>query len=162
MRANDRLKGMTTARIGDATRAQVAVAWSDLLDQLAAGELMAPVYLKHGLTRDSVRCWRAENPEREKEWDAAREQSADAYAERALEVAYNGGSNPAHARVMVDTLKWAAAKRNPRAYSDRVDHNVTVKTIDLTRIIEAANARLAAAHAGRIIEHEVPKLEDLL
>ena len=152
---------MPQTRISAATAARIAAAWPDLLDRLARGNIMQRAYQAHGLSADMVRCWRAGDPEREKAWDAAREQSADAYADQALRVAYNRRFDPAHARVLVDTLKWAAAKRNPRGYSDRVDHNVTVKTIDLTRIIEAANARLASA---RVIEAEVvrPALESLL
>ena len=141
-------------RISDETAARIAAAWPDLLDALAAGQVMAPVYAAAGLSADMVRCWRRLDSAREKDWDTAREQSADALADMALEVAYNDKVDPAHARVRIDTLKWAAAKRNPRAYSDKATLDVNVRTVDLTRIIEAANARLAAVQSGRIIEHE--------
>jgi hypothetical protein len=58
-------------------------------------------------------------------------------------------------RVHVDTLKWAARIRNPRAYSDKSSIDVNVRTVDLTRIISEANARLAAREAGRVIEGTV-------
>jgi hypothetical protein len=52
----------------------------------------------------------------------ARDEAADALADEALEVAR--GSVPERAasdRLLVDTLKWTAAKRRPRTYSDKVD-----------------------------------------
>ena len=52
----------------------------------------------------------------------AREEAADALADEALEVAR--GSVPERAasdRLLVDTLKWTAAKRRPREYGDKVD-----------------------------------------
>ena len=149
-------------RISPETAERIAQAWPDLLDALAAGEVMAPHYARHKVSADQVRVWRvAGGPERAAEWDAAREQSADAYADQVAGIINNPGGDSGLARVRVDGLKWLAAKRNPRGYSDRVDHNVTVKTIDLTRIIEAANRRLADA---RVIPGEVvrPELESLL
>jgi hypothetical protein len=56
--------------------------------------------------------------------------------------------------VHVDTLKWACAKRNPRTYSEKAQLDVNVKTLDLTRIISEANARLANAPRGRVLEHD--------
>lgn len=151
-------------RISAETAARITQAWPDLLDQLAAGEVMAPHYKRHKVTADQVRVWRvAGGPERAHEWDAAREQSADAYADQVADIVNNPGGDSGIARARLDALKWLASKRNPRAYSDRVDHNVTVKTIDLTRIIEAANARLAASAPHRVIEAEVvrPAIESL-
>ena len=158
-------------RISVETAARIAAAWPALLDALAAGQVMAPVYAAAGFSADMVRCWRAQDQARETEWDKAREQSADALADMALAVANNDKVDPAHARVRIDTYKWAAAKRNPRAYSDKATLDVNVKTVDLTRIIEAANARLAAAQVARVVEGEVvrsgmallaPELGDLL
>lgn len=151
-------------RISAETAARIEKAWPDLLDQLAAGEVMAPHYARHGVSADQVRCWRALDKPRETAWDEAREQSADAYLDRIAEVANNASADPAGARVKIDAWRWLAAKRNPRAYSDKAQLDVNVRTIDLTRVIEAANARLAAAQVGRIIEGQVltPKLEELL
>ena len=59
----------------------------------------------------------------------------------------------AHARTRIDTLKWAARLRNPRDYSDKAQLDVNVRTVDLTRIIEQANQRLANAPRARILEH---------
>lgn len=142
-------------RISEETAARIEAAWPDLLDQLAAGEVMAPHYARHGLTADQVRVWRVREDQRSKEWDAAREQSAEAYADRVAEIIDNTGADSGIARVKIDGLKWLASKRNPRVYSDKSQVDVNVRTVDLTRIIQDANARLAAARAGRVIEGEV-------
>ena len=156
-------------RISVETAARIAKAWPDLLDALAAGEVMAPHYKAAGVSADQVRVWRvAQGPAAATDWDAAREQSADAYADQIASVANNPGADSGIARARIDALKWLAAKRNPRAYSDKATLDVNVKTVDLTRIIEAANARLAAAQVGRIIDGHVVRaalpagLEELL
>lgn len=144
-------------RISEATAARIAAAWPGLLDALAAGEVMAPHYAAAGVSADQVRVWRvSRGPSAAAEWDSAREQSADAYADRAAEVANNPGTDSGIARVRLDALKWLAAKRCPRTYSDKATLDVNVRTVDLTRIIEAANARLLAARqVGRVVESEV-------
>ena len=151
-------------RIGEDTRKRIEAAWPDLLDALAAGEIMAPHYAKAKVSADQVRVWRVESPDRGKEWDTAREQSADAYADMIAEVANTPMSDSAAARVRIQALQWLAGKRNVQRYGERTTHDLTIKTIDLTTIIQAANARLAAAQPGRVIEAEVvrPALESLL
>ena len=140
-------------RIGDETAARIENAWPDLLDKLAAGSMVRVALADLGLKPEHVRAYLKANPSARTDWDDAREQSADAFMDDALEVAYNREIDPAHARMRVDTLKWAARIRNPRLYGDKSQLDVNVKTIDLTRIITDAQARLAAATAGRTIEH---------
>lgn len=147
-------------RISDETRARIEAIYGGLLDALAAGEEMAPSYEIAKVSADQVRVWRMEDKsgEREKQWQAAREQSADAYADRVSAIANNPGFDSGIARVKMDALRWLAAKRNPRAYSDKSSVDVNVRTVDLTKIIGDANARLAAAQAGRVLEGEVLRL----
>jgi hypothetical protein len=45
------------------------------------------------------------------------------------------------------------AKRDPDRYADRSRHDINVKTLDLTPILQRAEARLALAQAaGQVIE----------
>ena len=144
---------------------------------------MRDVLRKAGFSHAMIRAYRDASPQARTEWDSAREESADALFDEAMAIARNKGApwldkdgkpvldkhdrpiiiapDAALARTHVDTLKWAARIRNPRLYGDKAQLDVNVRTIDLTRIIEAANARLASA---RVIEAEVlaPKLENLL
>ena len=121
---------------------------------MADGQLVRDALDDAGISRDMLRKFLADDAGARAEWDSARERSADAFMEQALDAANNRGLDPAHARVRIDTLKWAARIRNPRLYGDKAQLDVNVRTVDLTRIIEAANARLAAAQGGRILEHE--------
>jgi hypothetical protein len=115
-------------------------------------QLVRDALNERGLTRDMLRAYLVSNPQARIEWDSAREQSADALFEDALQVAFNTGLDPAHARMRADVLKWAARIRNPKLYGDKAQLDVNVRTVDLTRIIESANARLHAAQSMRTIE----------
>lgn len=106
-----------------------------------------------GFSPDMIRAYRRDNPAAAADWELARQQSADSYADEILATIDNPATDPQHARVRVDALKWLAAKRNPRVYSDRVDHNVNVRTVDLTRVIADARARVQARRA-RAVTHE--------
>lgn len=141
---------------------------------VAAGDSIGDACKAAGVSRHDVRHYRLANPEASREWDLAREQSADAYADRIAELAESPGADANQARVRIDAYKWLASKRNPRVYSDKQQVDVNVKTVDLTRIIEQANARLAAsrnpelaARAAAAVDAQVlhaalPQLEDLL
>lgn len=164
-----------TTRISPETRAKIAQAWPQILEGLAAGELVRDVLKAQGFSAGELRCYRATTTGAQAEWEAAREDSADAFMDEAMGVArrvgrialdekgsviYGKDGKPliirpdaAHARNMLDTLKWAARIRNPRLYGDRAQLDVNVKTLDLTRIISEANARLAGAPRARVLEH---------
>lgn len=150
-------KWIVPPRIGPETIERLTRAWPEILEGLAAGKLVRDVLAQHGTNADALRAYKSANPQARAEWDEARERSADAFMDEAIEAAYNRELDPAHARMRVDTLKWAARIRNPRLYGDKAQLDVNVRTVDLTRIIEAANARLLASQAGRVIEHETLK-----
>lgn len=145
---------MKTSRIGPALYARIAKAWPDLIAALAAGESIASLLEITGLKRDHIFVYMRETPGAREEWEDAREASADSLFDQAIDTASNKALDPAHARMRCDVLKWAARIRNPRLYGDRAQLDVNVRTVDLTRIISDANARLAQA---RVIEH-VPSL----
>lgn len=165
-----------TTRIGDETRAKITAAWLDILGAIAGGELVRDALKAAGVSYTQVRAFYQEDAARRKEWEDAREESADSFMDEVLAVAraqgeiarddageiiYGKDGKPliiafdsAHARTRVDALKWAARIRNPRAYSDKAQLDVNVRTVDLTRIISEANARLAG-RAPRILEAEL-------
>ena len=156
---------MANQRISEDTRARITQAWPDLCARLAAGELVSDVLKSLGISDTMKRAYLASELDARKEWDDAREASADAFMDEAMRVARgepipnNNGEpidtrarDPQANRLHVDSLKWAARIRNPRAYSDKQTLDVNVRTVDLTRIISEANARLAAREAGRVIE----------
>jgi len=155
---------MPQTRLGDDTRERIVKAWPLILAGLASGQLVRDVLSAHQVSMDMKRAFILSEPSARSEWDEAREASADAFMDDALATACDSDLDPAHARVKVDTLKWAARIRNPRLYGDKAQLDVNVRTVDLTRIIQDANARLIASQAGRIIEGVIvrPALRDLL
>jgi hypothetical protein len=50
----------------------------------------------------------------------AREAQGDIYADRVVDTAMDPTIDPAVARVRIDALKWAAGKRKPKVYGDKV------------------------------------------
>ena len=168
---------MPDTRISTETRARITAAWPALLSGIASGRTIKSLLAEAGISADMIRCYRGEDPLADKQWADARLASADAYMDEAVSVARNpiapqlqpDGTvltmriDPAHARTYIDTLKWAARVRNPRDYGDKQQIDMQVKSVDLTRIIQDANARLVAARTGRILDHEAgPLLADLL
>ena len=142
-------------RIGDDTRARIAAAWPDLITAVATGASIGAACERAGVSTDQVRVYRIGDAQAEKEWAFAREQSADAYADQISEMINSPMPDSGCARVRMDALRWLASKRNPRVYSDKQQIDMTVRTVDLTAIIQAANARLARAREPITIEHEV-------
>ena len=142
-------------RISDNTRQRIAAAWPDLLTRFAAGELIRDVLKDLGFSRSEVSAYKLQTPGAVAEWDEAREASADALFDEALEEGRKDVDKflAQHVRTRIDALKWAARIRNPRMYGDKAQLDVNVRTVDLTRIIQDANARLAASKEGRVIEH---------
>ncbi len=139
--------------LSDAKRAAVAAAWPDILQRLAAGDLVKDVLPGLGLMRDDVSRYKLSTPGAVAQWDEAREASADSLFEEALEHARAdvGKELAQHVRTRIDALKWAARIRNPRFYSDKSQVDVNVRTLDLTKIIQDANARLAASKEPRLV-----------
>lgn len=68
----------------------------------------------------------AQNDEWAKQYARAREASADADAEDIADIAtrvLSGEYEPQAARVAIDAKKWAAGKKKPKVYGDRLDMN---------------------------------------
>jgi hypothetical protein len=150
-------------RIGPETKARIAAAWPDLITVVADGGNIGDACKARGLTRDQVRVYRLQNPEADKEWQLAIEQSADAFCDQAQSIANSPGADSRAARVSLQALMWLASRRNPRVYGEKQQLNVNVRSVDLTQIILAANKRLQSAQPGRLIEGELAsvRLADL-
>ena len=147
---------LMTSRIGAETRARITRAWPDILAKIAAGALVGPTITAAGFSRQMVSAYLLDEPGARATWDEARESSADAFMDQALETANSKTDDSAHARTKIDTLKWAARIRNPRYYGERSTVDMNVRTVDLTRIISDAAARLEQQRTlGRIVEGEV-------
>lgn len=138
---------MPQTRISEETRARVAKIWPSIIDGLAAGEQVRDVLALANVSLNVARAYMDSTPGARDEWNTAKADSADAYFDRVVAIANNPGPDPQSARVQADMFRWLAGKRNPRDYSDKAQLDVNVRTVDLTRIISDAQARLEASRA---------------
>lgn len=158
----------TTSRISEATREKVRKAWPAILDALAGGSPVHAAIKAHNISYGVIAAFVDSEPNARNEWETAKEVSAEVLFDDLLQLTITRFAEiePSRARATMDSLKWLAAKRNPKVYSDRSQVDVNVKTIDLTQIIKDANARLRAGRealqATRIlpVEIELPRLPE--
>lgn len=97
-----------------------------LCQRIADGENVLDVCNDPGMPAWSTLCgWRVRNPDFAAAYARARVASAEALEMAALRKSMEATDKDtaAAARVQVDALKWAAAKRNPRIYGDRIEVN---------------------------------------
>ena len=156
-------------------RERCAAAWLDILARIAGGQLITAACAAHNLSREDLFRYRSGNKALMDAWEEARRASADSFFEEAINAARDPHVDVSvgddgktvtvrryadATRVLIDTLKWASAKRNPREYSDKSQVDVNVKTVDLTSIIRDANARLAAAKQTPAIEGQFQRIDN--
>lgn len=104
------------------------------LDDIATGELQDVACKRAGVTRKGLWEWSQRTPENRSAYAHARLSSATALEEEILERARSlTPETYAAENVAIQTLKWAAAKRHPKEYGDKVvnEHNVTVASLHL-------------------------------
>lgn len=92
--------------------------------RIEAGDLIEESCRAEGITAQTARNWIKQDEILFAMYARAREESAYQLEQQALRIAQSPNPLPGtfDARLAVDTLKWAAAKRRPRVYSDRVEH----------------------------------------
>jgi hypothetical protein len=90
--------------------------------------------------------WLDANPEFRNQYAQARELQADALTDEMLDIARSATNQDAHAkRLLVDVLKWRAAKLRPKVYGDRMRIE-TEKPEDHSRLSPAELRERIAAH----------------
>jgi transposase-like protein len=119
----------------------------NICERLAAGESMRSVSRDEDMPAMSTLFkWLREHKEFSEQYAKAKEESADALVEDMLDIADNqveqplivdgqpvkadgktvmikDGPSVQHARLRVDTRKWAASKLKPKKYGDKLDLN---------------------------------------
>ena len=125
----------------------------DLVDEicsrLACGESMRSVARDDEMPAMATMFrWMREKPEFKEQYNAAKEESADAHSEDILDIVDNQVETPlivdglpfevngkpvmikdavsvAHARLRYDARKWTASKMKPKKYGDKIDATVS-------------------------------------
>lgn len=73
---------------------------------------------------ETIRVWLLDKPGFSAQYDKARQEQADFYADRITEIADDtlaSKHEPAAAKVAIDALKWTASKLKPKKYGDKLD-----------------------------------------
>ena len=138
--------------LSENVRQKVQAAFPEILQAIRDGARVDRTCTAHGLDRRDVWAYGSKDTELRAAWYDAMKESADAFLDKAMDAAENAGKDAKAARVQLAAYQWIAEKRDPERYGQRVRNDINVKTIDLTRIIQDANARLIAQQHGRIIE----------
>ncbi len=76
-----------------------------------------------GVPKSTIRFWLAD-PRRatfRAEYAKAKQDQADAFFDKILDTAHQEDGDPQNKRLLVDTLKWAAARRNPKVYGEKLE-----------------------------------------
>jgi len=133
----------------------IAAAWQDMVDEIADGALCRAVLADHGFSKTSVRRFRLAEPARVQAWREAIADSAVELNDEHLETARNTDMDPSRMRNKLNALEWQMAKRDPDRYADRSRHDVNVRTLDYTEVMQRALRRVAARAAGQVIDAEV-------
>lgn len=89
--------------------------------RIEGGELIDEAAHAEGIDRVTVWRWAREDDTFGNMYARAREASAESLEMMALRACAGAERHEPGARLLVDTLKWAAAKRRPKVYGDRLD-----------------------------------------
>lgn len=152
------------------TRAKEA--WSDAAKESAVEQVLAMMaegrtvreateQLALGVSPGTLRRWMTEREAWMTRYQQAKKLLAYALAEEAITVARESTNHSSAAdRVLIDTLKWAAAKANPAEFGERqtVEHQgaqaLTVKVVEE----EAPKAVRQALETAVLVQTSIPAL----
>jgi hypothetical protein len=95
----------------------------------------------------TIQRWLRDNPDFCAQYARARAESAERLEHEALDAARSARTfqQIQAARLLADTIKWAAAKRNPRVYGERIDATLLVSDPADEERRQHARAELIAA-----------------
>jgi hypothetical protein len=112
-----------------------------ICERLVAGESIRAICSDDGMpTWPAISKWLNEKPEFAIQYARAREDQAEALADRIIEIADDENIDAHHKRIMVDARKWVASKLKPKRYGDRaeVEHSGSVGlTVNVVRMTDA-------------------------
>ena len=112
-----------------------------ICERLASGESLRSICADDAMPDGkTVRNWLSDKPEFVLQYARAREDQAEAHADRIIEIADDESIDANHKRIMVDARKWVAAKLKPKRYGDKaeVEHSGSVGlTVNVLRMTDA-------------------------
>lgn len=117
-----------------------------LLAEIQTGRSLRQVCKEEGMPHfATVLRWVASDADFATKYARARMAQADTLFDRMEEVEeqVSAGTMDSHAaRVVLDSMRWRAAKLAPKVYGDRLDVSVSDNRISITGALQAAQSRL--------------------
>jgi transposase-like protein len=97
----------------------------EIIERLWEGESLTKICRDEDMpSLTTVYRWRDAYPDFRADYAEARARQADTFADRMQDVAEDLALLPEHKRLILDTMKWRAARQNWRAWGDKVQHEV--------------------------------------
>lgn len=131
---------------------ELAARHNELCGLVADGETIRQIAAQYGVSAGSIIAWLTDTPERTEQYARARDAAADLFESEIIEAAMAVSPESAPAdRVKIDALKWVAARRAPKRYSERlqqqIDHTSSDGSMSPAASQDAVIAALARKHA---------------
>jgi hypothetical protein len=121
---------------------------AQVIELFAAGQTIREVENTPGMPCwRTIQTWLRDSPQFLAQYARARATSAEWLEHEALDAARSARTfeQIQAARLLADTIKWAAAKRNPRVYGERVDATLIVSDPAEEEYQQQRRAELVAA-----------------
>lgn len=98
----------------------------EICDMVSNGKTIREICAKYDCSPASIMRWVGLTPEWSEQYTRARDTSADTFESLIIDAALSTDSeNAAGDRVKIDALKWVAARRAPKRYSEKFAHEHT-------------------------------------
>lgn len=113
------------------TPEEIAERHNELCGLVAEGKTIRQIAEQYGVSAGSIIAWLTDTPERTEQYARARDAAADLFEADIIEAAMAVSPESAPAdRVKIDALKWVAARRAPKRYSERLQQQVDLTSSD--------------------------------
>ena len=111
----------------------------EMCAMVAEGQTIRQIAAHYKAGVGSIIAWLTDTPEHAEQYARARDAASDLFETDIIEAAMSVTNETAAAdRVKIDALKWVAARRSPKRYSERiqqtVDHTSSDGTMSPTKI----------------------------
>lgn len=129
---------------------------ADMCAMVAEGLTIRQIAAKYEVSAGSIIAWLTDTEIHTEQYARARDAAADLFETEIIEAALTVSPETASAdRVKIDALKWVAARRAPKRYSERlqqqIDHTSSDGTmtpsLDASKLSTSALKELMAARA---------------
>ena len=124
-----------------------------ICDLLEEGKSLRQALVIENISQGAFTNYINSDKDRQEQYARSRDIGTDAMADEMLAVAYDDSKDDKspqaiqRARLIVDSIKWTLARRNPKKYGDRLDVKAEVASVDVPK--EAVGAFLEKFNAEK-------------